>query len=57
MFDRLIDAGLKLKMTKCEFLKLEFNYLGHVISASGVKPGPEKVRAIRELTPPENVEM
>ena len=35
--------------------KQEVNYLGHVISAHGVKPDPEKMRAIRELSPPENV--
>ena len=54
VFDRLRDAGLKLKMTKCEFLKQEVKYLGHVISASGVKPDPEKVKAIQMLAPPEN---
>ena len=36
VFDRLRDARLKLKMTKFEFLKQEVNYLGNVISASGV---------------------
>ena len=54
VFDRLRNAGLKLKMTKCEFLKQEVNYLGHVISACGVKPDPEKVKAIKTLAPPEN---
>ena len=55
VFDRLREAGLKLKMSKCDFLKQEVNYLGHVVSASGVKPDPEKIRAIKELAPPKNV--
>ena len=54
VFNRLRDAGLKLKMSKCEFLKQEVNYLGHVISASGIKPDLEKVKAIKTLAPPEN---
>ena len=55
VFSRLRDAGLKLKMSKCDFLKREVNYLGHVVSASGVKPGPEKVSAIKRLAAPTDV--
>ena len=42
VFSRLRDAGMKLKMSKCDFLKREVNYLGHVVSATGIKPDPEK---------------
>ena len=55
VFDRLREGGLKLKMSKSEFLKQDINYLGHVISASGVKPDPEKICAIKELAAPKNV--
>ena len=55
VFTRLRDAGLKLKMSKCEFLKNEVKYLGHLVSPSGIKPDPSKVEAIQELEPPTDV--
>ena len=32
VFERLHQAGLKLQLKKCEFLKHEVAYLGHVVS-------------------------
>nr|XP_015833287.1 PREDICTED: uncharacterized protein LOC107397493 [Tribolium castaneum] len=36
VFDRLRQANLKLKPTKCNFLMREAKYLGHIISSEGV---------------------
>jgi hypothetical protein len=36
-------------------LKTELNYLGHVVTGEGVKPDPNKVRAIKEFPVPKNV--
>ena len=55
VFSKFRSAGLKLKMSKCQFLMKEINYLGHVISKNGISPDPEKTRAISELRPPQNV--
>ena len=55
VFERLRKAGLKLKMSKCEFLKEEVKYLGHIVSASGIQPDPSKVKAIQDLQPPTDV--
>ena len=55
VFLRLRDAGLKLKMSKCQFLKREVNYPGHLISANGTRHDPEKVATIQKLTPPTTV--
>ena len=55
VFDRLRKAGLKLKMSKCDFLKQEVKYLGHIVSASGIQPDQSKVEVIRELKPPTTV--
>ena len=52
VFSRLRNAGLKLKMSKCDFLKREVNYLGHVVSPNGIKPDPAKVEALQQLEPP-----
>ena len=49
---RLQDANLKMKKSKCSFFKKELHYLGHLLTTDGLKPQPEKVRAISELKPP-----
>jgi hypothetical protein len=38
VFGRLRKYNLKLQPEKCEFLRREVNYLGHVISEDGVRP-------------------
>ena len=55
VLSRLRNAGLKLKMSKCDFLKREVNYLGHVVSPNGIKPDPTKVEALQQLEPPTDV--
>ena len=52
VFDRLREHGLKLKLKKCSFLKLETNYLGFLINDRGIKPDPLKVEAIKSLPAP-----
>lgn len=46
VFSRLVDAGLKLKSSKCDLLKEEILYLGHVAGKDGVKPSPNTVQSI-----------
>jgi len=55
IFDRLIAAGLKLKREKCDFLKNQIHYLGHVISEKGIRPIPEKLESIKKMPPPHDV--
>ena len=47
VFDRIRTAGLKLKPTKCQFLKREVSFLGHVVSSEGIKTDPDKVETVR----------
>lgn len=37
---------------KCEFLRPELEYLGHVISPEGVKPNPDNLTAVRNFKRP-----
>ena len=43
---------LKLQPDKCEFLKIEVTYLGHVISKDGVKSDPKKLEGIWQFPRP-----
>ena len=52
VLDRLRDAGLKLKPSKCTLLQTEIQYLGHLITADGIKPLPDKLEAIRNFPVP-----
>lgn len=53
--DRLGRAGVTLNKDKCCFGVTEISFLGFQLSHEGIKPDPEKVRAIKELKTPENV--
>lgn len=52
IFTRLRQNNLKLQPDKCEFLRREVSYLGHIISDEGVKPNPIKVAAIKSFPKP-----
>ena len=38
---RLGEAGIRLKQAKCAFMKSSVEYLGHKISADGIRPTTE----------------
>ena len=48
LFERLRPVGLKLQPNKCEYLRPELEYLGHLITAGGIKPNPVKIHVVRE---------
>ena len=52
LFDRLREADLKLKESKCNFLKAHVQYLGHLISGKGIEPVPEKLESIKNMPSP-----
>ena len=52
VFDRLRNAGLKLKPAKCSFFQSEMEFLGHRVSRDGIAPLPGKVDAIRQMSTP-----
>ncbi|CAD6190231.1 unnamed protein product [Caenorhabditis auriculariae] len=52
---RIKDYGFRVKKEKCEFLKPEIEYLGHIVNAEGVKTSSKKVEAIVKMPPPKNL--
>ena len=52
---RLSDAGLKLKPSKCHLFKREVTFLGHLITQDGVKTDPAKVEVIQNWPTPKNI--
>lgn len=55
ILNKLVQAGLKLKESKCNFFKTQIQYLGHIVSSKGIEPLPEKCQAINEMPAPRNV--
>lgn len=52
LMQRLRKANLQLQSDKCEFLRPEVNYLGHIISKEGLKPDPAKLDAVKNFPIP-----
>ena len=55
VLSRLKNAGMRLKKSKCAFLLLQVEYLGHQISEKGLQPTAQKLKAIVEAPAPNNV--
>jgi transposase InsO family protein len=51
----LRDAHLTLRLSKCSFFQTKVDYLGHEISAEGVRPGSAKIKAVQDFKTPQNV--
>ena len=54
IFQRLKAAGLKLKRSKCDFMKRHIQYLDHLISPEGIQPLSEKLESIRNVPAPKS---
>lgn len=55
VFNALLEAGFSINLRKCRFFMKNITYLGRVISADGIRPDPNKTRAIKESQAPTNV--
>ena len=53
VFQQFRTYNIKFEPDKCEFLRPELNYLGHVISSEGEKPDPKKIEALVQYPVPE----
>ena len=50
VLQRLRELVLKIQPDKCEFLKPELEYLGHIVTAKGVKPDPKKIEEVKNFS-------
>ena len=55
VFQRLRQAKLTLKPPKCIFGCERIRFLGHIVSAAGIEPQPEKCQAVQEFPTPRKV--
>uniref|UniRef100_A0A914HPD7 RNA-directed DNA polymerase n=1 Tax=Globodera rostochiensis TaxID=31243 RepID=A0A914HPD7_GLORO len=51
-FERIREAGLKLKISKCHFAASEIPFLGHVLTREGIKMDLDKVKPVMDLPTP-----
>ena len=56
VLQRAKSYNLRLNFEKVKVRKPEVQYVGHIISAEGLKPDPEKVKAMKDMPPPETKE-
>ena len=54
VLERLRRAGLKLHPRKCQLLRHKVTYLGHVVSAQGIAPDPDKTDKVNHWPTPQS---
>jgi putative transposase len=55
LFSRLSAHGMKVRLEKCKFGSNDVMYLGFHLTKDGIKPGVDKLKAVRDAKPPANV--
>jgi len=48
VFERIRQAGLKLKLSKCQLCRKDVSFLGHIVFEKGVTMQPEKIEAVQK---------
>ncbi|KAF7640705.1 hypothetical protein LDENG_00021390, partial [Lucifuga dentata] len=55
VLSRLKNAGLSLKLSKCQFCLNELTFLGYRVTPHGIMPDTNKVKAVMEFSTPSTV--
>ena len=55
VLQRLHSHNLKINLDKCYFGNKEVSYLGFTLTPEGIKPGKNKLKAIKDAKPPTDV--
>lgn len=51
----LMKHKISIKWQKCNYLKTKLDFLGHIVSASGIAPDPKKLQALNDWPTPTSV--
>ena len=52
VLERSRKVGLKLNRNKLKIMTSQVPYIGHLLTANGLKPDPSKVRAVQQMPSP-----
>ena len=55
VLNKLLQNNITLKLDKSKFITHELPFLGFILSATGITPSPEKVKAIQDFPKPKNL--
>ena len=55
VLNKLVDARLKVNREKCEFCCSSVTYLGFLLDQNGLRPNPDRVRALLNYPTPTNL--
>jgi len=55
LFQRIREAGLKFKYSKCHLMCQSIPFLGFIVGRDGISTDPEKVKTVEEWRAPSNV--
>ena len=56
VFDKLKEANLKVKLSKCRFMMDKLIYLGHSVSQKGIAPDPRKTEILEKYPVPRSID-
>ena len=56
LLERCQNRGMVLNQDKLKLRVKRVKFMGHVLTANGLEPDPDKVKAIKEMPRPQNVE-
>jgi transposase InsO family protein len=56
VLQRIREAGLKLSPSKCHLFEDQVEYLGHIISKSGISTSPQKIEKVKSWPSPTSQE-
>lgn len=55
LMNRCREKKIKLNKQKLKFTQKEMSSMGHLVTANGLKPDPDKVKAVQEMPSPTDV--